>query len=130
MSIVEPSSKNIESSTSKSDYSDNKPQSFLENLKSQAAKWVLDVSKDFLIIAKVTVVFIVFIAADALIVFIIGLAFADAIEQIVFVKWLLIGVKIISALVIALNYVWLCAIELYKKRKDINDDSKNGEKGN
>lgn len=129
MTIVEPSSSNIELSSSETDLSENKPQTLLEDLKSQVSKWALDVSKDILIIAKETIVFAVYIAADMFIVFIIGLAFADAIEQIIFVKWLLIGVKIISALVIALNYIWRCAIELYKSRKDINDDTTTGEKG-
>ena len=54
-----------------------------------------------------------------LIVWLIGLAFADTIREIPFVGFLYNGIKIASALIIAVRYLCNCLIELNKYKKNI-----------
>ena len=91
--------------------------SLLEGLKSQSKSWVLalfkDVSKELRIIAKETIIFTAFIGSDMFIVWLLGLSLGDA------YNWLYEGIRLISAITIALTYLGNCIIEINRSRRKV-----------
>lgn len=91
--------------------------SFLVSLRSLAKSWVLallkDVSKELQIIAKETIIFAAFIGSDIFIVWLLSLVLGNDFN------WLYEGIRVISAITIAIHYLANCIIEIYKSRRKV-----------
>ena len=100
----------------------DKPIPLLEGLKSQGKSWVLalsnSVSGELQIIARETIIFAAFIVSDMFIIWLIGLMLGDTFN------WLYEGIKLISAITVAITYLGNCIIEIDKSRRKVLATSK------
>jgi hypothetical protein len=86
------------------------------------------IPKEIRIIIEQTSISVVFILGDMLVVWLVGLAFADAVKDIPFVGYLYNGVKIASVLVITIRYLFNCIVDMNRSRKDFLSELKSAEK--
>ncbi len=85
--------------------------------------------KEMRIIVEQTAITVTFILADILVVWLVGLAFADVIKAIPFVSYFYDFVKVASVFVITVRYVLNCIIELNKSGKKLISDLRLAEPG-
>jgi len=87
----------------------------------------LQVPKEIRIIVEQTAISVVFILGDMLVVWLVGLAFADALKDIPFIGYLYNGVKVASVLVITIRYLFNCIVDMNRSRKELITELKPAE---
>ena len=80
--------------------------------------------KEVRIIVEQTIISALFILADMLIVWLVGLAFVDTMKDIPFIGYLYDGVKIASVLVITIRYLLNCIVDMNRSRKELISELK------
>lgn len=89
----------------------------------------LQVPREIRIIVEQTAISALFILSDMLIVWLVGLAFADTMKEIPVVGYVYDGVKIASVLVITIRYLLACIVDMNRSRKELLSELKTPEPG-
>ena len=85
--------------------------------KRKLGQWVLSTLDPLLLVAHLTIVYIVFLKADELVLAIITSSFKEVITESYFVEQLLLAVKIFSAIGVAIGYGFHIIYQLVKEAK-------------
>jgi len=97
--------------------SETPEKTLVSEIKKKLSRWILLTLDPLLLVAHLTVVYIIFLKADDMVLAVIANSFDEVIAESYFVGQLLLGIKIFSAIGVAIGYGFHIIYQLIKEAK-------------